>query len=200
MADIVTLADAETALRLNLTAGSVDEQILQWCITGATSVIESITGPTTANTYTEFYDGGQPFVFPLHQPLVSVTSVTEYIGTATYDLTEQPLGSQTNSWGYTVNLLDGTIERRTIGGGAANFMPGESNVKVVYSAGFATIPGNVMLAAFALIRHMYTYFLPRFKGSRDNWDDGSTVVQMGYAVPNFVTEMLAPSRRGPGIA
>lgn len=200
MTDIVTLTDAQTALRVSPAAGSADLQILQWCVSAATSMVEQIVGITAQTTYSESYDGGVPVIYPLHQPLLSVQGVTEYIGTAVYPLTEQPLGSQRDAWGYTVNLMNGTIERRTWGGGPALFMPGEANVVVAYTAGYATIPENIHLAALALIRHLYAYFLPRFKGSRDSWDDGSSPVAMGYAMPNFVREMLAHDWRGPGIA
>lgn len=200
MADIVTPDQAASFMRLSSADAATDKTLLTQCVQAATPLIESIVGPQTPATYTEFYDGGRPFIVPLHAPLVSVEQLTEFIGTAVYPLTEQPLGGQTDAWGFTVNLLSGTIERRTFGGGPAIFAPGESNIRVQYTAGASAIAPNVTLATLALVRHLYRTTLPKARSRSTDYDDGSTPVPAGYAVPNFVLELLQPNSTGPGIA
>lgn len=196
--DIVTAEDAATFMRLN--AADSQDSLVQTCVSAATPLIEAIVGPQTVNTYSEFYDGGRPFIRTTHQPLVRVDSVSEFIGTTVYPLTEQPLGSQTDAWGFTVNLLTGVIERRTFGGGPAPFMPGESNIAVTYEAGVESPAPNVTLATLALVKHLYKATLPKLRSRGGDYDDGSSIIPVGYAVPNFVLELLQADNLGPGIA
>lgn len=198
MTDIVTAEQAAQFMRLSATDSQ--DALVQICVSAATPLIEGIVGPQTVTSYTEAYDGGRPDIRPTHQPLVAVQAVTEYVGTTAYQLTEQPLGAQTDAWAFTVNALTGVIERRTFGGGPAPFMAGESNVLVTYTAGVEAPALNVVLATLALVKHLYKSTLPKLRSRSGDYDDGSTVVPVGYAVPNFVLELLQVSDLGPGIA
>lgn len=201
MADIVTAAQAQAWLRESNATAAADSSNLGIIISSASEAIENIVGLCSPQTFTEYYDGGRPTVVVRHVPLISVQSVTEYIGTTVYDLAEQPLGSQTNAWAYTVNQPLNRIERRTFGGAPAFFMPGESNLLVTYTAGRDEVPPTVVNATLALIKHWYESTLPQRTGGSRGWsEENPNPLLIGYAIPNFILEMLQPQRRGPGIA
>ena len=198
---IVTVAEAKTHLNIPASDTSQDTEI-QGFIDAAQPLIEDITGPVATASHTEYFDGGCSTIVLSWLPVVSVTSVTEYYGLSTFPLTNQPLGSQTDAFGYTLDAATGQITRRTFGGEAAQFAAGAKNVKVVYTAGLNSTPGNVRLAALELIRHLWQQSQqggrPRFGGNAIL--DGENHVPIGFALPDRVVELLAPNRRPPGVA
>jgi hypothetical protein len=196
---LITVATARQWLRLK-GSDTVDDGMLAMIVATATSSIEDITGPMLPRSYTETYDGGENYILPDHQPLLSVQSVTEFYGTTTWLLTEQPLGLQTSAYGFTVDYDLGAIMRRTYGGGAAVFNQGEDNIRVSYTAGRRQVPEAVQLATAALTKHIYDTTLPT-AGGRGRGDEYSQPdMAIGFAVPNFVMELLQPFRRPPGVA
>lgn len=199
---LISLDDARATLRLRST-DTADNAKLQNIIESASRVILNITGPMNAETFTEWFDGGVPTVFPSQSPLVAVTAAAEFYGLSKFVLTEQPLGQQTTAFAFTVDYLTGEIMRRTYGGAQAMFAIGSKNVMIEYQAGRILVPENVQLACRELVRHLYTHTQvpgrPKF-GSNTGMDDGLPDVPIGFAVPNFVVQLLAPDRRAPGIA
>lgn len=197
---IVDLASVKAHLNMPLSDTSQDAE-LQGFIDAAGDLARDVIGPITAEPHTEWHDGGSPTITLDWLPVASVQSVTEYIAASTWALTEQPLGSSVDAYGYTVDLDRGQITRRAVGA-AVCFPGGTKNVKVVYTAGTGTIPPTVRLGALELIRHLWQLTQqggrPRFGGAA--LDGESAGVPTGFALPARVLELWAPYRRGPGIA
>lgn len=186
---------AEVKLQLGKT-DTTDDPELAGFIDGVVAVIEYLTGPIVSTVFTEWHDGGRDTICPLRLPVVSVTSVTEYLGTMTYALTVVADPSVATLYSVTVDSVTGTITRRVVGGTSC-FAPGRRNIQVVYNAGFATVPPNVRWAALELVRKNWTS-TQNGRGRGSGQDDGQML--MGYFVPNNVREALMPNERLPGMA
>lgn len=156
VAQIVTLQQAKDFL--NITTTTFDSE-LGGFIDAASQMITNRIGPVSGSpTYDEWYDGGRPQIVLRHTPVQSVTSITESYGAATsYTLTPVTLdsGSVAGSFAYTVDLSAGIITRRAAGV-AMPFAPGVQNIHVVYTAGYATVPADLVQATNLLISHMWT--------------------------------------------
>jgi hypothetical protein len=199
-AALISLDDARSVVRLRST-NTADNAMLQTIIEAASKVVTDITGPMTIAQYVEWFDGGTETVVPSQAPIVRIVSAFEYYRTSSFALTEQPLGAQTTAFGFTVDYLTGAITRRTFGGGSGLFAVGSKNIVFTYTAGRATVPENVQLATKELVRHFYQATqIPGRPKMGAVADDGFGEVSIGFAVPNFVVEMLQPDRRAPGIA
>ena len=196
---LITLAAARQWLRLRGT-DTVDDGMLALIVATASATVQDITGPMIPTSYTETYSGGGLSIIPDHQPVLSVQSVTEYLYTMAWTLTEQALGTQTSIYGFTVNYQTGAIERRVFGGSPARFFAGEDNVLISYTAGRKQVPEAVQLATSGLVKHIYDTTLPSSpnRGRSDEFSRPDMAV--GYAVPTFIMELLQPFRRPPGIA
>ncbi|WP_020118813.1 hypothetical protein [Streptomyces canus] len=198
---VVDLASVKAHLNLPTTDTSQDAE-LQGFILAAGDLARDVVGPMLPEQHTEWHNGGSPTITLDWQPVASVQSVTEYVSASTWVLTEQPLGTSTDAYGYTVDLDKGQIVRRATGG-AVSFPRGIKNVKVVYTAGTGgTIPWTVRLGALELIRHLFQLTQqggrPRFGGAA--LDGESMGVPTGFALPQRVLELWQPFKRPPGIA
>lgn len=197
---LISLDDAREFLRLR-SNDTADNAKIQAIIESASRLILDITGPMTIQSYNEWWDGGLSTIVPEHLPLVQVTAAAEFYGLSKFVLTEQPLGAQTNAFAFTVDYVTGQITRRTYGGAPAMFAIGSKNVNIQYTAGRTQVPENVQVATRELVRHLYTNTQipgrPKFGGQGEDLIDEKLI---GYAVPNFVVEMIQPDRRAPGIA
>lgn len=201
---IVALADAKA--QLNFRAGYVTDDVeLQGFIDAATPIVEDIAGVILPRTITaETYDGGGPVIALRSVPVLSVTSVVEYLGTSAYTLTSQPQGAASpNNYGYElVDPLRGILGRRGIAGDLTPFLGGQRGVVVSYVAGYQTVPANVRLGALRLVQHLWqnsqngmggTGGLPPFNPGMEM---PSTMVA-GYAVPNDVVQILVATPTSP---
>lgn len=203
--DLATLADVKAALNIPTSDVSHDTE-LQDYISEVTPVIEAITGPIVATTYTEVHDGGTDFIVTRHRPIISVTSVTEYRANTPYTLTQIASPDLGTQYSYEFEPA-GRITRRIAGGGTQPFAGGLQTVVVVYTAGFTVIPANVTRAALDLIRINYQQTQQgtsrpalgsSYGGGTDDIEAGSMI--LGFYVPGRVRESLAPNRRHPSIA
>lgn len=198
---IVDLASVKAHLNIPMTDTSQDAE-LQGFILAAGDLARDVVGPLLPEQHTEWHNGGSPTLTLDWLPVASVLSVTEYVSASTWVLTEQPLGTSTDAYGYTVDLDRGQITRRATGG-AVCFPHGVKNVKVVYTAGRGgAIPWTVRLGALELIRHLFQLTQqggrPRFGGAA--LDGESMGVPTGFALPQRVLELWQPFKRPPGIA
>lgn len=198
---IVDLASVKAHLNMSLNDTTQDQELTGF-ILAATAVIRDMIGPIVPEQHVEYFDGGVMTISVAWQPLLSIQSIYEYYGLSAFLLTEQPLGTQINAFGFTVDYITGQVTRRTFGGQAALFAFGDKNVKVTYTAGRGDIPYNVRLGALELIRHNWAMTQqagrPRMRSGMDG--GGELAVPIGFAVPDRVVEWLAPHRRPPGIA
>lgn len=199
---IISVADFTDWANLNAESAKADANKIQRLIEAASNIVEDITGPLTIKTYTEWFDGGRATISPARKPLIQVLGAAEYYGISEFILTEQPLGFQTDAFAFTVDYITGQITRRTYGGAQAQYAIGSKNVRIIYTAGRNYIPENVQIACMELVRFWYTHSqTPGGRGSRNVAAlEELSPVSIGYAVPNFVIEMLQPHRRAPGIA
>ncbi|MER6064832.1 hypothetical protein ABT167_27395 [Streptomyces sp. NPDC001792] len=198
---VVDLNSVKAHLNIPATDTSQDGE-LQGFILAAGDLARDVVGPLLPEQHTEWHNGGSETITLDWLPVASVQSVTEYVSASTWVLTEQPLGSSTDAYGYTVDLERGQITRRATGG-AVRFPDGIKNVKVVYTAGRGgAIPWTVRLGALELIRHLWQLTQqggrPRFGGAA--LDGESMGVPTGFALPQRVLELWQPFKRPPGIA
>jgi hypothetical protein len=135
-----------------------------------------------------------------HRPVVSITSVTEYVGASTYPLSQVATPDLGSVYSYSFET-SGRLIRRSSGGAIRVFPPGFGNIHVVYVAGRATVPPNVKLATLELVRHLFQLSQ---QGGRPSFGGGALEegpwAPSGFAVPTRVIELLAPNRRYPSIA
>lgn len=199
---LISVADFVDWANLPDAQAKTDANKIQSLIEAASRIAVDITGPQTVQTFTEWFDGGIATISPTYKPVIQVLGAAEYYGISEFILTEQPLGFQTDAFAFTVDYFTGQITRRTYGGAQAQFAIGSKNVRIIYTAGRAYIPENVQIAVKELVRFWYVHTqTPSGRGGRNSLggEDLSTV-SLGYAIPNFVVEMLQPDWRGPGIA
>jgi hypothetical protein len=198
---VVDLASVKAHLNIPASNTSQDAE-LQGFILAAGELARDVVGPLLPEQHTEWHNGGNPTITLDWLPLASVQSVTEYVSASTWVLTEQPLGTSTDAYGYTIDLDRGQITRRATGG-AVCFPSGIKNVKVVYTAARdGGTPWTVRLGVLELIRHLFQLTQqggrPRFGGAA--LDGDSSGVPTGFALPARVLELWQPFKRPPGIA
>lgn len=198
---IVELTDLKDFLNIPADDRTHDAELMRF-MAGVTPVVEFIVGPVIPRTYNEWYDGhGEDEIILRHRPVLSLTSVTIYIGPVAYPLTivANPAVGTT----YSVELNQDRIVRRTTGGGRTSFPSGEQSVNVAYTAGRSAVPQNVRLATLNLIAFHYQTTQqsgrPVF-GSSSPVDDEPGLAILGFFVPNSIREQLAPNRRFPSLA
>jgi uncharacterized phiE125 gp8 family phage protein len=185
---------AEVRAHLNLTDATQDVE-LQGFISAAQAIVENITGAVVPAVYTETYDGGMTAIILRHTPVLSITSVTENWGPTAYTLTNQPVGSSVDAWGYDLeNANSGKVVRRTVTGFPFPFYRGVGNIAITYTAGRASVPADIRLAALRLIEHLWSS--QQGRAGRMQQDNPGAA----HAVPYFVQELLEPHMTMPGIA
>ena len=195
---LVSLSDVKQDLRLAPTDTTYDSQLRRW-IAAANGVVTRICGPVTPLTETYYIDGGGKTLVLPRRWVISITSLIETIAVVNYTLTEQPLGSSVNNYGYTWERSSNVIVRRGGAGYAIPFAAGMRSVQCIYVAGMATIPEDIQMGALALVRHFYKKGnVP--KGSPLQATDPAAQLLIGnYYVPNEVLELLSPYQLTPGI-
>ena len=204
-ARLVSLEEIRDHLRMSPTDTTFDSRLLR-LLDGITPVIENVTGPILQRVYQdESYDGGNWFISLRHRPIVSVASVVEYRGPVPYVLQQVPSPDLGTIYCYTVEPA-GRIVRRTVGGGITPFPPGANQVVITYTAGQATVPGNVKEAALHEIAlHFDRTELGggRAFGSsfgKDMGDEIATGPPVGFLLSGKAREFLMASRRHPSVA
>lgn len=176
---VLKLADARR--HLNITSGTHDGEI-QRHIDAAEAVIAEKCGPLASTTVTERVRGGRGLVLR-QPPAISLTSVTPADGTA---LTLSDL------------YLDGDAGVVTDESGACFTA---RHYDVVYEAGRATVPHDLVAAIEELVRHTWmTQRGPTARpGSRESESAANTLPGAGYLLPFRVQELIAPHIQ-PGFA
>lgn len=200
---LVTLEDVK--LQLGIPAASTGQDVeLQINIDAATDVIERIKGPIVPRVYTaEQHDGRGPYVSLDRRPVMTVSSVKEYVGTTVYDLAIVTNPAAATAYSCQVDYDSGVLTRYTIGGALYGFAEGAGNIQVTYTAGRAQVPPSVRLAAMRLIQW---WWQSTQQGGRPQFQGGQAGAPKGalpsFAVPNFVYHLLEAGDgvRIPGIA
>lgn len=208
--DLVLLADVATHLNWSTAEETAYAVPMARFISAATPIVEEITGPVVSRTFDEWYDGGSDTLALIHRPIISITSLGEFVGGSVQALTEQPLTSPPfDIYGYTINLTRGTIVRRA-NGVATPFADGVENIHVVYVAGqcadTAHVPANIAEGTLELIRINWQPIqagnIPSFgnSSSADNYDSMDGFKAGGWLVPDRVIATLRPGIKRTGLA
>lgn len=187
---IISLADAREGMNTPA-ARTADDDELRLYLASATDILEDLCADLDIAVYptarSEIHTPRTENLCLRHKPVGAVTSVTEYIGTASYVI---PVAATPGASGhtYTIDTASGILTRRL--GGWPFTWRGE--VQVLYTEGSTTIPPRVILAARELVAHLFT--LGQW-GSRKSFGDIDTTVTTGrgYAVPNRVVQILDPA-------
>jgi uncharacterized phiE125 gp8 family phage protein len=150
---LTTLASVQA--HLGLSAG-VDESLLETLINQASDIVEKHIGRAIKSaTYTQYYDGdGSEDLILRNWPLISVTTL--HVDTARSFPDGSLLTADTD---YVVYKEDGRISllteplRNQYG---ANVFPSSRKcIKVVYVAGYATVPNDLIWAANEMVAYLY---------------------------------------------
>ncbi|MGZ4617174.1 MAG: head-tail connector protein [Frankiaceae bacterium] len=193
--DLITLADAKDFLKI--TSSNSDARI-QGFVDTANEVAQFYCGDLLSKSYTEYHDGGDRAIYTRHTPVQSVTSLSEYVGSITYTLTNQPLGQSVDAWGYTIDdPAAGRIVRRTASGLVWRFAPGVGNVTITYTTGVAAVPPQVMTAVEIIVKHLWATQRGAMPLPPQESDTESVVPGLGYAIPNRAIELLETVPRTP---
>jgi hypothetical protein len=164
---------AEVKEHGNITSTASDRELLDFIGT-AQQMIEDLVGPTVPQTYTQTWtDTPKPALWLDQQPVLAVTSVTEY-------------GNVVDPGLYSVNT-DGSISRvdRRCWYGTSL-----SPLAVVYRAGRAPIAEGIRWAAKELTVHLWRSTQAQ-RGGRAR-GDVTDLPAAGYGLPNRVREALEP--------
>jgi len=204
---LLTLPDVYAHLQIPATQQTDVATQLQGFIDAATSVIQDITGPIVQQTYSEVKDGGGTTIAVCHVPIVTVTSLVEYIGATGYTLVEAELGAPCGQYSYSLDEPShGIITRRYSGGFAGQFAAGESNIAITYTAGQSAVDPEIRMATLLDIQGLWTQSQyagtsSAFGSGFDNTADSewSATLPMNL-FPRLMSVLQAPKRRLPAIA
>lgn len=187
---LTTLAKVQAHLKL---AAGIDESLLSVLIIAAQKVIERHCDRVfDQTTHTEYYDGNGEQNFFLDQfPIISVTSINEDA--------ERAYGADTllvEGTDFLVYKSEGRLRKISEVSGfafgtGARFLKAELALKIVYSAGYATIPQDLELACNEMVAHLY-----RNRGKTSNlasqsvgsWSE--TYKDKPAAIPEHVQSLL----------
>jgi hypothetical protein len=205
MTNICTLEQIRQHLQIPIADTAFDLEI-QFLMDSADEVIRSECGEILPQTYDETYSGGTQIIFLNHVPVIAVEGIVEGAGFINYDLdnVQSPSVGSGSMFAYSIDNPDtGQISRRTAGNVLTRFTPGESNIRVTYSAGMIPIPANLKLAESELVAHWFRNTQQRGSstGGRFGYDVTSEAPQMLLlaGVPTRILELIRPNRRMPVI-
>jgi hypothetical protein len=131
--DILSIDEARTAVGIELDNLSHDD-LLYGYVSAISLQLDQRCGPVVIRTVTgELHDGGGSVVFLKHNPVSTVTTVTEYSHTTAQALAAESNTVKTAS-DYKIDLETGALRRRS-SNRDAYFPAGRDNVVVTYAAG-----------------------------------------------------------------
>lgn len=177
----------------------LDDARLSAYIEAARLSIEELTGPLRPRELTEVHDGDGDVVMLERPPVLSLVTVLEHRGSGGTDTLAVSIpGVRVD--GVQLDPVTGEVRRVGHGGWAKDFYPGHRNIEITYRAGRED-PAAIELAKVAagdLIAHWWTR---RRAGSPTNLQPGQPAISsgVGYAVPNFVVQILRPLLRAPSL-
>jgi len=181
---LVTLDEAKAQLDIDSSAHDTELQVYLDALPAA---IEGYVGVIEQRAVTDIVEGCGPTLSVLHPPVLTVTALS---------------GALTGGTVYDVDTLHvngpAGIIRRLDGG---HFTGGPFTVS--YTAGRATVPPTIKLAALILLQHLWRtqYGASRVpSGGADDWSVTDPIPGFGYAVPNRVLQLLEPFKLPPGVA
>lgn len=194
MAALVTLDDVKDYL--NETNSDDDAELTDVILRASTILLNHPLYRLAAavTSYTQDWTAGGEVILLDHLPVVAITSVTEYSGGVGTVLAAEPISTASfTDYGYRLDQNAGILTR--LSGGYPTCWYG--NVRVVYTAGYATVPDDVRQAALDLVAHLWE---TQRGTAASAFDETVPLGVSGYLLPNRVGEALANYRRGPVVA
>ena len=184
--DLVTTSEAAAYLQQPNTTG-----LLPAWIEAVSARLDDLCGPIVSRTVTDQLDGGMTSVLLSKPPVLSVTSVTEYVATTATVLTLATNSSQPTA-GYHLDALAGRVERRS-GASRASFPAGEKNVVVVYAAGryadTASVGWRFKQAALIAVSHLWQVEHGTRNQTFSN-PEGTAGFGPGWSIPKRALDIL----------
>jgi len=200
---LVSLAEVKDYLTIPASDKTRDAKLVQMA-NDLIPVVEHITGPIIQRVVEEWHDGGQASIILRKRPVANVIAISEYIGPVEWTLALVPDPNKGTMYSAKFEP-PARIVRRGPGGSTFPFAAGLQTVHVTYVAGRTSVPDNVRLGTLELIRINFSQTQARplmrgwpTDGSADDIEPGREL--LGFFVPNRVRELLAPTRKAPGIA
>lgn len=203
--DLLTLDEAKRALNIPLADTTFDTEIASY-ITAVSQRLDDLCGPVVRRTITdEVQDGGGEFIFPVHTPVASVTSVAEYSsGTATTLTAETNSTSTSNDYRLIGSGTHASLIRRRASWSDSVFPAGRGNVVITYVAGRFADTGSVSPKFKQGAAKMLSVM---WKGDQGAGTvtfgapaEADTLGIIGFAIPRAVLELLANEVRPPVLA
>jgi hypothetical protein len=207
--DVVTLQEVKAHLRMSQT-DTTDDMALVGFISAVNDVIQTECDDVLPKHFDEYYDGGSPWIYLRHKPILSVEGVEEGWGWYNYELDFQqsntvPAGSM---FAYSIDSAEaGSVSRRSAGNVLIPFVPGVKNIHVWYTAGRHEIPGSLRLAALEIVAHWYQNGQLRsmansagyssFDAMNTDWTRATGITSVNAGLPYRVLELLKRYRRVP---
>lgn len=151
---IITLTDVKDFIGIP-SGQTTRDAVLTRYIAAATAWATYVSDAIIPTIYTnEVHSGGGPTIVLYNTPIVSVTSIIEYVGATAYPLTASEAGTS-QTYGYSIdNAAAGIISRRW-NGMVGSFLGGRNNVVVTYKAGFEVIPADIATYVLMDIQALY---------------------------------------------
>lgn len=172
MAALTTLDSVKRHLGLSTTTAFIDARLQDWINQVSQVVISELHNPILQGTYTEYPEGtGLRELYLKNQPVISVASIHE-------DSERLYLASSLLVAGVDYQLVDGEVIRLngvwsrqveyTFGLLADAVVNTKGWYKVVYDAGFSTVPDDIVLAVNMMVAKIRAFapFGAWIKGER----------------------------------
>lgn len=186
--DLTTKANVKEYLSIT---GTSDDDFIDNLIARASEAIENYCKRKfNSETLTEYYDGkGSNRIVLDRRPVISITSI--------HDDTDREYGSATlvAASDYVLYEDRGIVEydasERTFTSTKAYFADGQKNVKVVYVAGYSTIPTDVEQACIMLVALLYNRGEQRADGIKTEAQAGTyNVAYVGTLMIPEIKQLL----------
>lgn len=178
MSDLITLAEAEEAIKAGGSAPAGVLAQLPKFVAAASSLIQSddLAGPIVYQEKSLTVDGGRAVI---HLPHAPATALTVTVG-----------GTLLAATAWVAYTAAGMVKAAS-----GTFASGDQNVVVTYSVGsLDPVPDNLKLACMDLVTHLW-------QTSRQGARIGTEpIVPMGFAVPNRIRDLCRPNHMALGFA
>jgi hypothetical protein len=181
--DFISLQDAKTFLRLDLTQTTYDE-LLRVYISSACEMITDRMGPVSPKTVSETKSVFQAQFMLQQYPVIAVISVEMLPGPVAVDQADLDAG---NSGWYLADARTGRLRhtRQFCG-----------QLRVTYRVGRSPLPSNFRLAALELVAHQWRMSQMNSAGGRPAVNfDSQTVPGTSFALPYTVRQLLGLDKR-----
>lgn len=205
--DVISLSEAKRVLNIQSSDSTQDTELASY-ISAVSQALDDRCGAIvkrtiTATYFPEEYGNGSLILDKAPASSTadnSITTVTEYSGGTAQVLTAESL-TTAGTYNYSFNPRTGVVSRRA-SWSATSF--GSQNVVVVYVAGrydsTAAVSQKFKIAAARFLQHIWT--ASQGVGGSATFGPSEDVAGIvpGFAVPNFVLELLADELRPPAVA